>query len=181
MLWPTALMWWGYNILSFRLYINCLGCTVGLDVLYISYPYWWGLENSSSSSRIKSTEWHLKITAKECSQCWCLVCLQLQLRAERPYKAAEKGGCSRKLWLSGHFAVFLKSSLDFWFQCKNTCWPYSFPRNCTRVWNTPKLQATQGKSVFPLPHVLFWNLRDFVSGFAKEQSTSTTHRELGHK
>lgn len=108
-------------------------------------PYWGGLENSSSS-RIKSTKWHLKITAKECSQCWCLVCLQLQLRAERPYKAAQKGGCSRKLWLSGHFAEFLKTNLDFWFQCKNTCWLYSFLRNCTTVRNTPKLQTAQGEN-----------------------------------
>lgn len=105
----------------FQTIYKLLGMDSGTWCFVQQLPYWGGLENSSS--RIKSREWHLKITAKECSQCWCLVCLQPQLRAERPYKAAEKGGCSRKLWLSGHFAEFLQS-LDFWFQCKSTCWPH---------------------------------------------------------
>lgn len=163
----------------FQTIYELLGIHSGIWCFGHQLPFWGGLGNSSSS-RIKSTEWHLKITAKECSQCWCLVCLQLQLRAERPYKAAGKGGCSRKLWLSGQSGVLLKSSLDFWFQCRNTSWPYAFPRN-RATWSTPKLQSTQGKSAFSLPHVLFWNLRDFVSGFAKVQPTSTTHRQLGHK
>lgn len=108
---------------------------------------------------------------------------------QRSHIKEQKRGETAAFW-SLYWGLFFFKTVEPWnfgsdFSVKICCGLYSFLvqelLHSWTLWNTLRLQIHKGKSVLPLPQVLFWKLWDFLSGVAKAESIWPIHGELGYK